>query len=106
MAAITDATAAPPAFAVHASFELRHALVSALRAASQAARDAVGEVARDRDSAVHAFRKALRRARAVLALASSAIGPDETRAARKALQQARRALGDVRDHAVAPETLA
>jgi CHAD domain-containing protein len=54
---------------------------------------------------VHASRKALRRARAVLDLVGGALPKGERRAVRTALQEARRALSTVRDHAVAPETL-
>src|SRR5205809_111707 len=88
------------------AFELRRVIVVELRAAAQAARDTLGLVARDPDAAVHNFRKALRRARAVLALVRGALPREERRAARRALRQARRALGNVRDHAVAPGTLA
>jgi len=54
---------------------------------------------------VHSYRKALRRARAVLALVSRALPKSERRAVRRALREARRALGTARDHVVAPETL-
>jgi CHAD domain-containing protein len=56
-------------------------------------------------SAVHDSRKALRRARAILGLVAGALPKSERRAVRSALQEARRALSTVRDHAVAPETL-
>jgi len=86
--------------------ELRRALVAEFQAAAQAARDAAASADHDVDEAVHDYRKALRRARAVLALVAKALPRSERRAVKKALQEARRALGNARDHAVAPETLA
>ena len=86
--------------------ELRRALVAEFQAAAQAARDAAASVDHDVEEAVHDYRKALRRARAVLTLVSRALPRSERRAVKKALQEARRALGNARDHAVAPETLA
>jgi CHAD domain-containing protein len=86
---------------------LRGALIRAFEAAAHDARDAV--VAVDKGSAasaVHASRKALRRARAVLGLVAGALPKGERSAVKAALQQARRSLSTVRDHAVAPETLA
>src|SRR5690606_33993698 len=56
-------------------------------------------------SAVHASRKALRRARAVLSMVAGALPESERRAVRAALREARRSLSTVRDHAVAPEAL-
>jgi CHAD domain-containing protein len=85
--------------------ELRRALVAEFQAAAQAARDAAASADHDVDEAVHDYRKALRRARAVLALVAKALPRSERRAVKKALQEARRALGSARDHAVAPETL-
>ena len=86
--------------------ELRRALVAEFQAAAQAARDAAGSADHDVEDAVHEYRKALRRARAVLTLVAKALPRSERRAVKKALQEARRALGNARDHAVAPETLA
>jgi CHAD domain-containing protein len=54
---------------------------------------------------VHDYRKALRRARAVLGLVGGALPKSERRAVARALRDARRALGTSRDHAVAPEAL-
>jgi CHAD domain-containing protein len=85
--------------------DLRHALVAEFAATAAAARDAAGSVDRGAAAAVHAYRKALRRARAVLELVSRALPKSERRAVRRALREARRALGSARDHAVAPETL-
>jgi CHAD domain-containing protein len=85
---------------------LRGALIRAFEAAAQEARDAVAAI--DKGSApgaVHASRKALRRARAVLGLVAPALPKGERSAVKAALQQARRALSTVRDHSVAPETL-
>ena len=85
---------------------LRNALVRAFEAAAQDARDAVAAVDQSAPAAVHASRKALRRARAILGLVNRALPKSERRAVKGALQEARRALSTVRDHAVAPETLA
>src|SRR5215510_8664289 len=86
---------------------LRSALIRAFEAASQEARDAVAAIDKGSASAaVHASRKALRRARAVLGLVGRALPKRERTAVKAALQEARRALSSVRDHAVAPETLA
>ena len=93
--------------AIHDPAALRNALVRAFEAAAQDAREAVAAI--DKGSAaaaVHASRNALRRARAVLDLAGGALPKSERSAVKTALQQARRALSSVRDHAVAPETLA
>lgn len=84
--------------------ELRRALVSEFSAAADAARDAAGRS--DLQTAVHDYRKALRRARAVLSLVEGALPKSERRAVRKALQEARRAVSHARDHVVAPDTLA
>ena len=86
---------------------LRGVLIRAFEAAAHDARDAVADLDKgSAASAVHESRKALRRARAVLGLVGSALPKNERRAVKTALQEARRALSTVRDHAVAPETLA
>jgi CHAD domain-containing protein len=85
--------------------ELRRALVADFAAAAEAARDAAGSVDAGAGEAVHSYRKALRRARAVLALVGPALPKSERRAVRRALREARRALGTARDHNVAPDTL-
>jgi len=85
--------------------DLRHALVAEFAATAAAARDAAASVDHGAATAVHSYRKALRRARAVLELVASALPKSERRAVRRALREARRALGSARDHAVAPETL-
>lgn len=92
--------------ALHDPAALRNALVRAFEAASQEAREAVAASDKSAASAVHTARKALRRARAILGLVAGALPKAEHRAVRTALQEARRALSTVRDHAVAPETLA
>ncbi|HEY3808179.1 MAG TPA: CHAD domain-containing protein [Kofleriaceae bacterium] len=84
--------------------ELRRALVAEFSAAADHAREAAGTS--DLSAAVHDYRKALRRARAVLSLVSNALPKSERRAVRKALQEARRAVSHARDHSVAPDTLA
>jgi CHAD domain-containing protein len=90
--------------AIHDAAALRNLLVRAFEAATQDARDAVGAVDTGAPAAVHQARKALRRARAVLGLVGAALPNSERRAVKTALQEARRALSTVRDHAVAPET--
>jgi CHAD domain-containing protein len=84
--------------------ELRRALIGEFSSASDAAREAAGKA--DLASAVHDYRKALRKARAVLSLVAAELPKSERRAVRRALQEARRAVGHARDHVVAPETLA
>src|SRR5215467_11581119 len=93
--------------AIHDAAALRGALIQAFEAAAQEARDAVAAIDKgSASSAVHASRKALRRARAVLGLVRDALPKGERQAVKGALQEARRALSTVRDHSVAPETLA
>ena len=91
--------------ALHDPVELRNALLQAFHDAVQTAKDAVAAVDRSPTDAVHDARKGLRRARAVLELVSSALPKSERKAVTKAIQEARRALSTLRDHAVAPETL-
>jgi CHAD domain-containing protein len=83
--------------------ELRRALVGEFRAAASAARDAAATVDHNASTAVHEYRKALRRARAVLTLVAGSLPKSEHTAVRRALRDARRALGTARDHAVAPD---
>lgn len=91
--------------AIHDPAALRNALLRAFEAAAQDAKDAVAAVDKNPATAVHDSRKALRRARAILGLVAGALPKGERRAVKGALQDARRALSTVRDHAVAPETL-
>ncbi|TMQ19525.1 MAG: CHAD domain-containing protein [Deltaproteobacteria bacterium] len=93
--------------AIHDAAALRGALIQAFEAAAQEARDAIAAIDKESaPSAVHASRKALRRARAVLGLVAGALPKGERRAVKTALQEARRSLSTVRDHSVAPESLA
>lgn len=85
--------------------ELRNALLREFERGVQSAKDAVAAVEHGTTTAVHQARKGLRRARAVLELVAAALPKSERRAVGKALQEARRALSTIRDHAVAPETL-
>lgn len=85
--------------------ELRRVLVLEFQAAADAARSAAASVDRNITTAVHEYRKALRRARAVLLLVGGALPKSERQAVRRALRDARRALGTARDHAVAPESI-
>jgi len=55
--------------------------------------------------AVHDYRKALRRARALLRLLASELPKSERRELRRALTDVRRSLGTARDHAVANDVL-
>src|SRR5690348_12708091 len=89
----------------HPESELRGLVLAELRSAIASAREAAASVERDANAAVHGFRKALRRARAVLALCDDALKRSERRAIHKALRDARRALGPARDHAVLPEAV-
>jgi CHAD domain-containing protein len=86
--------------------ELRRMLVAEFQAAADAARDAASSVDADATGAVHEYRKALRRARAVLALVAHALPRSERRALLAAIREARRALGSARDRAVMPGTVA
>ncbi len=90
---------------INDNVELRRALVSEFQTAADDARAAAASVDRNITTAVHEYRKALRRARAVLSLVASALPNSERRAVRRALRDARRALGTARDHAVAPEAV-
>jgi CHAD domain-containing protein len=85
--------------------DLRAQLIGDFRAAVTIAKDAAGSVERGIEVAVHDARKALRRARAVLALMAGALAKSERRDIRRALQEARRSLSVMRDHTVAPITL-
>lgn len=91
--------------ALHDPVELRSKLAGEFHAAVADAREAAAEVEQGSSKAVHDSRKALRRARAALSMMSAALPRSEWRAVRTALQEARRSLSMVRDHAVAPETL-
>lgn len=85
--------------------ELRRMLVAEFLGAADAAKEAASSVDRGPAKAVHEYRKALRRARAILSLVQGALPKSERRAVRRALQEARRSLSVARDHAVAPDTL-
>src|SRR5262249_5367686 len=85
--------------------ELRRTLVGEFQTAADAARAAAASGERDPTTAVHEYRKALRRARAVLGLVADALPRAERRALRRALREARRALGAARDQAVAPHAI-
>ena len=93
------------ASALHDPIELRARLIGEFEHAVSAAKAAAALVDQGSTGAVHEARKALRRARAVLSMVAGALPKSERRAVRTALQEARRSLSTVRDHAVAPETL-
>lgn len=85
--------------------ELRAKLIAEFQNCVATAKDAAGGTDRSAEAAVHEARKALRRARALLAIFASALPKSERRAVRAALQDARRSLSMIRDHTVAPLTL-
>jgi CHAD domain-containing protein len=85
--------------------ELRRVIVNEFSAAVEAARDAVSRVDDAPATAVHEYRKALRRARAILDLVSDELPRSERRAMRRAVREARRAVGVARDHVVAPDAV-
>src|SRR3569833_589215 len=85
--------------------ELRRVLVAEFAAAADATREAAGKADANLNTAVHDYRKALRRARAVLSLVARALPKSERRAVRRALQEARRGVSPTRDQAVAPEVI-
>lgn len=85
--------------------DLRKTLLREFHSAVQDARDAAASTDDSSAKAVHDSRKALRRARAVLGMVAGALPKSERKAVGRALQESRRALSPVRDHAVAPETL-
>jgi CHAD domain-containing protein len=91
--------------ALHDPIDLRARLLREFDHAVAAAKAAAALADQGSTTAVHEARKALRRARAVLSMVAGALPKSERRAVRAALQDARRSLSTVRDHAVAPETL-
>lgn len=91
--------------ALYDPVDLRKTLIREFHNAVQEARDAAASVDADSVKAVHDSRKALRRARAVLRMVAGALPKSERKAVGRALQESRRALSPIRDHAVAPETL-
>lgn len=91
--------------ALYDPVDLRKTLLREFHSAVQAARDAAATVDESTSKAVHSSRKALRRARAVLRMVAGALPKSERKAVGRALQESRRALSSIRDHAVAPVTL-
>ena len=96
--------------------DLRELVVHSFQAAQHAAAQAATVVpatngdALQSDEAllaqrVHHFRKAVRRARAILELVWDALPRDQRRDTRDSLRASRRALGDARDHSVVPHAL-
>lgn len=96
--------AAPPV--LEDPIQLRAAIVADLRGAATSAREAAASLDASPADAVHGARKALRRARALVAMVAPALSKSDRRAIRDALREGRRGLSTSRDHAVAPETLA
>ena len=85
--------------------ELRRSMFLEFRAAAEDARHAAADADSSLVRAVHDYRKALRRARAVLRLFAGELAKGDRRDVRRALTEARRALGAARDHAVANDVL-
>lgn len=85
--------------------ELRRTLLGELRSTADAVRDAAGSADNSLVRAVHDYRKGLRRARALLRLVARELPKTDRREIRRALTDARRALGSTRDHAVANDVL-
>jgi hypothetical protein len=86
--------------------ELRRMLLSEFQIAADDVRLAAASTDESLGASVHDYRKAFRRARAVLRLLAPALPRRDARDIHRALTQARRALGATRDHAVANEVLA
>lgn len=84
----------------------RRLVLEAFREAVSDASAAAGRGEAALDEAVHEYRKALRRARAILALLRPAIGRDAHDAIRDELRAARRQVSIARDHHVAGGALA
>jgi len=91
--------------ALHDPADLRKTLLREFENAVQDAKDAAASVDDSSSKAVHAARKALRRARGVLEMVAQELPKSERKAVGRALQESRRALSSIRDHAVAPDTL-
>jgi hypothetical protein len=86
--------------------ELRRALFLEFRTAAEDVRQAAADAETSLGRAVHEYRKALRRARALLRLLGDELPKGDRRDIRRALTDARRSLGAARDHAVANDVLA
>jgi CHAD domain-containing protein len=85
--------------------ELRRSLFLEFRLAAEDVRKAAADADTSLGRAVHDYRKALRRARAVLRLLARELPKRDRREIYRALTDARRALGPARDHAVANDVL-
>lgn len=85
--------------------DLRKTLLREFQAAVSDAKSAAASVDDSPAKAVHDARKALRRARSVLAMVAGDLPKSERKAVGRALQESRRALSMIRDHAVAPTAL-
>ena len=86
--------------------DLRAALLGEFREAIERATRAAGDVPTSATVAIHDYRKALRRARAVLGLVEPVLPKEESRTIRRVLRDARRAVSTARDQAVAPAAIA
>ena len=84
---------------------VRTRLLREFRAAVDTARTAAAASGQDFVTAVHEYRKALRRARALVELVSATLPKHERKTILEALRDARSALSVARDHAVAPGVL-
>lgn len=84
---------------------LRRVLFEEIRGADEEVRQAAAAADDGSARAVHMYRKALRRARALLRMIEPELPKADRRTIGRALRDARRALGAARDHAVAIEIL-
>ena len=84
---------------------VRTRLLREFRVAVDAARTAAATSGQDFITAVHEYRKALRRARALVELVGATLPKHERKSILEALRDARSALSAARDHAVAPGVL-
>lgn len=91
--------------ALYDPVDLRTTMLREFAGAVHAAKTAAAWVDENPVEAVHASRKALRRARAILEMVAGSLPKGERKAVTRALQESRRALSTIRDHAVAPDTL-
>lgn len=80
--------------------DVRPRILAEFRAAADDARDAAADVDGDLSRNVHSYRKALRRARAIVKLVRGELRNHDRKDVLRALRDARRAVGSARDAAV------
>ncbi len=101
----TEHDAIGPLVVGHDLRGVRTRLLREFRVAVDTARTAAAASGQDFTTAVHEYRKALRRARALVELVSATLPKHERKTILEALREARSALSVARDHAVAPGVL-